>query len=133
MNYQSCKRCRRLFDYSEGRMICYNCELKEKKQLEKAYAMLRLNPKATKAMIANEMGVKEKIVDELVKSGEIILSEESPIEYFCSKCNARIFKDNLCDNCKEERYAGVKAAHQEIQDKLDEQNARRGVRMHTRR
>ncbi|OON99217.1 MAG: hypothetical protein ATN35_00215 [Epulopiscium sp. Nele67-Bin004] len=136
MNFESCKQCKRLFNYIEGKKICIKCEAEEKLKLDKARGCLIKNPAASIDMISHESGFSTKQVAEFFREGELEITEESPIELQCEKCKTKIFKGNICVNCKEQKYSAVKEAHKELSEQLAANNlppTKSGGRMYTRR
>ncbi len=136
MKLESCKKCKRLFNYTEGKIICIKCEAEEKLKLDKVRVYLRKNPTASVDMIAQEASFSTKQVVEFFRDGDLEIPEESPIELQCEKCKAKISKGKICVNCKDKQYYAVKEAQQEISERLEQNDlapAKKGTRMHTRK
>lgn len=114
MEMKSCRACKKLFSYTGGKKICAACRKKEEEFLESTIEYVRKNPGSTIKDIHKNIGVPVKLVEEFIREGNLILSNDSPITVNCTVCGKPIKKGSVCDECAASRLDAVTAIGNEL-------------------
>ncbi|OON99216.1 MAG: hypothetical protein ATN35_00210 [Epulopiscium sp. Nele67-Bin004] len=135
MQVKTCRTCKKLFQYVEGKPVCPVCRKEEDRLFVEVKDYLRTHRNATLEMVHNEVGVSMKLLKEFITTERLILAEGSPIELYCEQCESRIYSGKICDKCKEEKFKAVEGASNELGSKLAAQQANKPASqgMHGRR
>lgn len=114
MEMKSCRSCKKLFSYSGGKRICPACRKKEEEFLDETIDYVRKNPGSTINEIHKNIGVPRKLVEEFIREGNLILSDDSPITLSCTMCGKSIKRGSVCEACAASRLDAVTTAGNEL-------------------
>jgi RNA polymerase subunit RPABC4/transcription elongation factor Spt4 len=100
MNVRNCRKCKRLFNYVMGPMICPACkeELEAKFQEVKKY--VQENTRTGIEDVAEACDVSPSQIQQWVREERLIFSEDSPIGIACERCGKIIRGGRYCPECK---------------------------------
>ncbi|ONI39582.1 hypothetical protein AN639_05960 [Candidatus Epulonipiscium fishelsonii] len=102
MELKSCKRCKALFQYYSGKVMCTNCKQADDDYFLIVKEFLRDNPSASAEMINSETDVPVKIIKEFIKEGRLEISDKSPLAVDCERCGKKSTTGRICPACKSE-------------------------------
>lgn len=110
MEIRNCRRCKRLFQYITGRVICPACKDEEEKEFQKVKDYLYEHPKATMAEVSQATEVSVATIRHYLREGRLIITPDSPIGIECEKCGTTIKTGRFCERCARELERDVRAA-----------------------
>lgn len=99
MEVRNCRRCKRLFQYITGRVICPACKEEEEKDFQKVKDYLYDHPKASMAEVAQETEVPVATIRHYLREGRLIVTSDSPMGIECEKCGTSIKTGRFCEKC----------------------------------
>lgn len=102
MAARQCRRCRALFNYIHGDVLCPKCKEGEEKDFKVVRKFLRQYPKSTIHQTVNETGVNVKLINKFLRDGRLEISDDSPIGIDCSRCGQMIKSGMYCPSCAAE-------------------------------
>ncbi|MBR1628002.1 MAG: flagellar protein [Lachnospiraceae bacterium] len=100
MDLKTCRRCRRLFNYISGPMICPDCVDELEKKFYDVKEYIRENPKVGIKKVSIEMNVPVSQIQQWVREERLQFTEDSGIALECEKCGKNIYTGRYCDACK---------------------------------
>ena len=100
MNVRNCKRCRRLFNYVMGPMLCTTCreEMEAKFQEVKKYVAENVRTGIQEVSEACDVSVKQ--IQQWIREERLVFSDDSPIGMPCERCGEMIKSGKYCNRCK---------------------------------
>ena len=110
MDVESCRICKRLFDYLGGQKICPECRDALEKKFIEVRDYIRANPNVDITQIAEDNEVSVQQLNEWVREGRLEFTKGSPIKINCEKCGASITSGRFCDKCKEQMAGNLSSA-----------------------
>ena len=109
MNVRNCRKCRRLFNYVMGPVLCNQCrqEMEDIFVIVKKY--VRENPGSDIRMVAEACDVDPMQIRQWVKEERLCFSEDSPVGIPCERCGKNIKSGRFCATCKAEIKSDFKS------------------------
>lgn len=100
MNVKNCRRCKRLFNYVMGPILCQGCreEMESKFQIVKKY--VQENVRCGMQEVAEECDVSISQIKQWLREERLVLSDESPMGLGCERCGKMIRSGKFCPECK---------------------------------
>lgn len=100
MNVKNCRRCKRLFNYVAGPIICTVCreEMEEKFQEVKKYVSENVRTGIHEVAEACDVSVNQ--IQQWVREERLVFSDDSPIGIACERCGKMIKSGKYCPQCK---------------------------------
>lgn len=102
MNVKSCERCRRLFQYYGGTLMCPDCVQEIDRQFNDVKAYLYDNPGASMEILVEETGVERSYVIRWLKEGRLVMDERHAALLDCETCGKPIRSGRYCEQCSGE-------------------------------
>lgn len=99
---RQCKRCKTLFNYMQGDVLCPRCKEKEEEEFKTVRKYLKLNPKSTIHQTVNDTGIPIKTVTKFIRDGRLEITDDSPIGIDCQRCGRMIKTGSYCEECEVE-------------------------------
>lgn len=102
MNVRNCRKCRRLFNYVLGPVLCPVCREEEegKFQAVKKYVRENINTGIQEVSEACDVSVAQ--IKQWLREERLVLSDESPMGISCERCGIMIKSGKYCEGCKAE-------------------------------
>lgn len=107
MDIKICRKCRRMFNYVMGEVICPACKQKIEEEFQKVKTYVRQHPNASVAQVSEECEVTVEQIRQWLREERLCLTGESP-QLTCDGCGAMIMSGKLCDKCKNETLNALK-------------------------
>lgn len=101
MEVKSCKRCKRLFNYLTGDIICPACKEEIEKSFQDVKQYIQNHQHATVMEVAKECDVSEKQIRQWVREERLEMSSATA-EFVCENCGTPINSGRYCPKCKAE-------------------------------
>lgn len=129
MEIKSCKKCKNLFQYVTGRVICPHCLKREEELFIKVKDFLRAHPGATMQMISEETKVAISLIESFIRAGRLEIAPHSPIGIPCESCGSMIRTGKYCNACTAKLTNQFSELAKEFVPKQREQEERKAARM----
>ena len=100
MDVRNCRRCRKLFNYISGPLICPDCKEANEKKFYDVKEYIRDNPHVGVKEVAEAMEVSTSQIQQWIREERLQFAEDSNIALQCEKCGAKIYTGRYCENCK---------------------------------
>ena len=100
MDVRTCRRCKKLFNYLVGPIICPVCRdaIEEEFQTVKKY--ISDNRKCDIADVAEACDVDPQQIRQWIREDRLQFSEDSMVGINCELCGAMIRSGRYCDKCR---------------------------------
>ena len=118
---RSCPYCGATLKHYDPRKpyVCPKCGNEEESDIKKVKDFLYDNGSAPSSIISQATMVPEVIIDELLESGEIQLSEDSTTYLKCKVCGASIRTGSICASCSKKELKKLKGIYAEQSKHID--------------
>ncbi len=100
MNVRNCKRCRRLFNYVMGPMLCTTCREEMEAKFQEVKKYVAENVRTGIQEVAEACDVSVKQIQQWIREERLVFSDDSPIGMPCERCGAMIKSGKYCNRCK---------------------------------
>lgn len=102
MNVKNCRKCRRLFNYVIGPILCPACREEEENKFQtvKKYVQEHVNRGIQE--VSEECDVSVAQIKQWLREERLVLSDESPMGIGCERCGKMIRSGKYCEECKAE-------------------------------
>ena len=110
MNIRTCRKCRRLFNYVMGPSFCPDCRAREEDQFQDVKKYVQEHGRASMREVAEACDVSLKQIQQWLKDGRLMLSDDSPLAVACEGCGKMIRGGKFCPVCSNEMAAKLQAA-----------------------
>ena len=99
MDLRNCKKCGRVFAYTDSD-LCSRCDNGgEEDNFKKVKEYLYDHPGATITEVCEETGVNEKLILKYLRENRIEIREEDNMVLDCERCGKAIRSGRFCDDC----------------------------------
>jgi flagellar operon protein (TIGR03826 family) len=122
----NCRRCGRIYN-KIGRDLCAECLKEEDEAYKIVRPYLRKHPNTHMSQLAEETGVDEDLVVEMIRDGRLILNDNPNLFYSCERCGQPTQSGNYCPNCSQELSGAFSSASEGLKNKQTESNGRMRV------
>ena len=102
MNVRNCRKCRRLFNYVLGPVLCPACREEEEEVFQQVKKYVRENVNCTIQQVSEECDVSVGLIKQWLREERLVLSSESLMGINCERCGAMIKSGKYCEACKAE-------------------------------
>lgn len=102
MDVRNCKKCKRLFNYIAGPIICPACKEELEKKFDDVKKYIREHPTANIPEICSECDVDTNQIHQWIREERLIFASNSPVGIPCERCGTLIKSGKYCDKCKNE-------------------------------
>ncbi|MGN1314965.1 MAG: flagellar protein [Lachnospiraceae bacterium] len=100
MNVKNCKRCKRLFNYVTGPMLCAACREEEEAKFQEVKKYVSENINTDIQTVSEVCDVSVKQIQQWVREERLVFSDDSPMGIACERCGAMIKSGKYCAKCK---------------------------------
>lgn len=110
MEVKSCKKCRRLFQYTSGPVLCVTCRKELEEIFQKVKQYIKEHQGASIMEVSEELDVSVRLIEKFLREGRLEVAPNSPIFIRCERCDKEIKSGHYCDECKKQLEAELKRA-----------------------
>lgn len=102
MNVRNCRKCKRLFNYVMGPVLCAACRQEEEDKFQEVKKYVSDNVRTGIHEVAEACDVSVKQIQQWVREERLVFSDDSPIGIGCERCGKMIKSGKYCPECKAE-------------------------------
>lgn len=102
MNVKTCRKCRRLFNYVLGPVLCPNCREEEENKFQAVKKYVQEHVNSGIQEVSEECEVSVAQIRQWLREERLMLSDESPMGIGCERCGKMIKSGKFCEECKAE-------------------------------
>ena len=129
MDVRNCRRCRKLFNYISGPLICPDCKEANEKKFYDVKEYIRDNPHASIRQVSEDMEISVSQIQQWVREERLQFTEESGIALQCEKCGVNIYTGRFCENCKGKMANSLTKAFAEEKPQAPQKKKKDGNKM----
>ena len=100
MDVRTCRRCKKLFNYSMGPIICPACREEMEGMFQDVKKYVRENPRSDMRTVAEECNVDINQIRQWIREERLEFAEDSAVMLNCEKCGRSIRTGRFCEECK---------------------------------
>lgn len=126
MNVRSCRKCRRLFNYVMGPVVCPACREALEADFQKVKKYIEENPNSNINRVASETEIDANQIREWVREERLQFSEDSAGALCCERCGMSIRSGRFCDACKRDMTTSFNQVIKSSQPKQEDSKASSG-------
>lgn len=116
MDVRNCRKCRRLFNYVVGPIMCPACREEMEKKFQEVKEFIRENKGVGIKEVALACDVETSTIQQWLREERLEVMEGSAILLNCESCGSPIRSGKYCEKCKYEITTGFKNILKESQD-----------------
>ncbi len=98
MDIRQCKRCKKLFNYTNN-ILCPECIRLMDERFKAVRDYIYENPNAQMETVCEETGAEMSDIHRWLREGRLILSSNTAPLLKCKVCGAPIYTGQMCDKC----------------------------------
>lgn len=99
MDIRNCRRCKRLFNYTENAKFCPACMEEMEKEFHEAKEYIYRHPGAGIHEISEELEIDVGEIKQWIREERLVLSSAEG-EITCENCGVAITTGRFCEQCK---------------------------------
>ena len=99
MNVKNCRKCRRIFNYVMGPILCQNCREAEEAKFQEVKKYVQENRRCGMQEVSEACDVTLNQIQQWLREERLVLSDESPMGIGCEKCGKMIKSGRFCQEC----------------------------------
>lgn len=107
MEVKTCRRCKKLFNYVVGDVICPVCKEEEEKVFQDVKAYIRENNYVNENEILEKFDVTAKTIRQWIKDGRLEVKVGSSLALHCKRCGKAIASGDICEECKQKDMQNI--------------------------
>lgn len=100
MNVKNCRKCKRIFNYVMGPVLCPKCREEEEEKFQEVKKYVIENPGSGIQDVSEACDVSVNLIRQWLREERLVLSDESPIGINCEHCGRMIKSGRFCPECK---------------------------------
>lgn len=100
MDVRTCRKCKKIFNYLSGPVICPSCKDSLEKKFQEVKKYIGDHRGATMQEVAEECEVDVAQIRQWLREERLELTEESAVFLTCESCGAPIRSGRYCDACR---------------------------------
>ena len=99
MNVKNCRKCRRIFNYVMGPILCPNCREAEEAKFQEVKKYVQENRRCGMQEVSEACDVSLNQIQQWLREERLVLSDDSPMGIACEKCGRMIKSGRFCPEC----------------------------------
>ena len=99
MNVKNCRKCRRIFNYVMGPILCQGCREAEESKFQEVKKYVQENKRCGMQEVAEACDVSLKQIQQWLREERLMLADDSPMGIECEKCGKMIKSGRFCPEC----------------------------------
>lgn len=100
MNVRNCRRCKKLFNYVVGAIVCPSCREELEAEFQKVKKYVQENRHSDIRTVSDACEVPVDQIRQWVREERLEFSDDSTVGLNCEKCGRMIKSGRYCDDCK---------------------------------
>lgn len=110
MDVRNCKRCKRLFNYTDRSRYCPACTEEIERLFHEAKEYIYKHPGVSIQEISDELEIEVAQIKEWIREERLSLSNASDGDIYCESCGVAITTGRFCENCKSQLTNSLSSA-----------------------
>ena len=99
MNVKNCRKCRRIFNYVMGPILCQKCREAEEEKFQEVKKYVQENRRCGMQEVSEACDVSLNQIQQWLREERLVLSDDSPMGIGCEKCGRMIKSGRFCPDC----------------------------------
>ena len=99
MNVKNCRKCRRIFNYVMGPILCPNCREAEEAKFQEVKKYVQENRRCGMQEVSEACDVSLSQIQQWLREERLVLADDSPMGIACEKCGRMIKSGRFCPEC----------------------------------
>lgn len=129
MNVKNCRKCKRIFNYVMGPVLCPRCREEEEEKFQEVKKYVIENPGSGIQEVSEACDVSVNLIRQWLREERLVLSDESPMGINCEHCGRMIKSGRFCSECKSAMTSGFQSAMGRPVSTPPKKDSRDGARM----
>lgn len=100
MNVKNCRKCKRIFNYVMGPVLCPKCREEEEEKFQEVKKYVVEHPGSGIQEVSEACDVNVNLIRQWLREERLVLSDASPIGINCEHCGKMIKSGRFCNECK---------------------------------
>lgn len=100
MNVRNCRKCKRLFNYAVGPVICPACRDEMEAEFQKVKKYVQEHAHCDIRTVSEECEVDQNQIRQWVREERLEFADDSGVGLNCEKCGKMIKTGRFCPECK---------------------------------
>ena len=100
MNVKNCRKCKRIFNYVMGPVLCSKCREEEEEKFQEVKKYVIDNPGSGMQEVSEACDVSINLIRQWLREERLVLSEKSPMGISCEHCGKMIKSGRFCPQCR---------------------------------
>ena len=100
MDVRTCRKCKKLFNYMTGPVICPVCREKMEDEFKTVKAYIEDNPKVDIRTVSEECEVDVSQIRQWIREERLEFASDSSVGLNCDRCGKMIKTGKYCPECK---------------------------------
>lgn len=118
MEIRNCKRCKKIFQYLNGPVLCPSCRDEDEQMFQKVKEYLKENPRSTMTEVAEALDISIERITRYLREGRLEIAPNSPIKLDCERCGAPITTGRFCNTCSGKLGGDLESTSRELKEKI---------------
>lgn len=114
MEIRNCKKCKKIFQYLSGPILCPSCKEEEENEFQEVKKYLRENPRASMTEISQALDISVEKINRFLKDGRLEVTADSLIKLQCESCGKEILTGRFCNTCAGKLEGAFQSASNDI-------------------
>lgn len=110
MNVRNCRRCKKLFNYITGPVICPACREAMEEEFQKVKKFVQENAHADIRTVAEECEVDPNQIRQWIREERLEFADDAAVGLNCERCGKTIKSGRFCEACKRDMANGFNNA-----------------------
>ncbi len=100
MNVRNCRKCRKLFNYITGPIVCPACREAMEEEFQKVKKYVQEHAHSDIRTVAEECEVDPNQIRQWVREERLEFADDSAVGLNCERCGRSIKSGRFCEACK---------------------------------
>lgn len=110
MDIRNCKRCRRLFNYTDNSRFCPACMEEIEREFQETKEYIYRHPGVGIQAVAEDLGIDVGQIRQWIREERLVLSDATDSGIYCENCGVNITTGRFCEKCKAELTDSLSSA-----------------------
>ena len=102
MNVRNCRKCKRLFNYVVGPIICPACREEMEQEFQKVKKYVQEHAHCDIRTVSEECEVDPNQIRQWVREERLEFADDSAVGLNCERCGRTIKSGRFCEACKQD-------------------------------
>ena len=100
MDVRNCRKCRKIFNYVMGPILCPGCREDEEEKFQEVKKYVQDKPGSGIQEVSEACDVSVSLIRQWLREERLMLTDESPMGINCEHCGRMIKSGRFCVECR---------------------------------